>query len=299
MRNTTRKNEIEQEIKHLEVQNKVHLAKAQTFYQRKNKSKNRCRKSEEVESLVMDYQKNLPTPNISLNITEHMKVLFTWLFNDAVSTTNLFSVDGIGDSEMIFGDMRSRIRHRLPDICLTISENFGKKPKSFFDFCRNDVDGYGVSCFNNSVSVDGDDTDDEENGTSEKTNPKNANLTFYTEMFNQQQDLAVADLSENEDECTDVVDFELMDEEEPNILVPGYVSGESPSTQFVCESTKRQECVLEDHDEQVADQPYPKHVRWAKCLANVQARKAVIPIVLRRRLTQSSPHVTGHCPGEI
>lgn len=47
---------------------------------------------------------------------------------------------------------------------------------------------------------------------------RNANLTFYTEMFNQQQDLAVADLSEDEDEHTDVVDFELMDEEEPNIL---------------------------------------------------------------------------------
>ncbi|KAJ4438568.1 hypothetical protein ANN_14515 [Periplaneta americana] len=48
-----------------EVQKKVHLSKAQTFYQRKTKSKNRCRKSEEVESLVMDYQKKLPTPNIS------------------------------------------------------------------------------------------------------------------------------------------------------------------------------------------------------------------------------------------
>ncbi|KAJ4439221.1 hypothetical protein ANN_07340 [Periplaneta americana] len=47
---------------------------------------------------------------------------------------------------------------------------------------------------------------------------------------------------------------------------PGYVPGESPSTQFVCESTKRQEWVLQDHDEQVADQPYPRHVRWATCL---------------------------------
>ncbi|KAJ4434131.1 hypothetical protein ANN_16451 [Periplaneta americana] len=71
------------------------------------------------------------------------------------------------------------------------------------------------------------------------------------------------------------------------------------STQFVCESTKRQEWMLEDHDEQVADQPYPRHVRWAKCLANVQAREAVISVVLRRRLAQSSPHVAGYCPAEI
>ncbi|XP_069672980.1 uncharacterized protein [Periplaneta americana] len=49
---------------------------------------------------------------------------------------------------------------------------------------------------------------------------------------------------------------------------PGYVSRKSPSTQFVCKSTsvksvKCQEWVLEDHDEEVADQSYPRHVRWA------------------------------------
>ncbi|KAJ4442046.1 hypothetical protein ANN_11912 [Periplaneta americana] len=51
-----------------------------------------------------------------------------WLFNDAVSTTRLFSVDGIGDSEMIFGEMRQRIRHRLPCIHITVGENLGKNP---------------------------------------------------------------------------------------------------------------------------------------------------------------------------
>ncbi|KAJ4445519.1 hypothetical protein ANN_12199 [Periplaneta americana] len=37
-------------------------------------------------------------------------------------------VDGIGDSEMVFGEMSWRIRHRLPDICLTVGENLGKNP---------------------------------------------------------------------------------------------------------------------------------------------------------------------------
>ncbi|KAJ8866876.1 hypothetical protein PR048_032738 [Dryococelus australis] len=46
---------------------------------------------------------------------------------------------------------------------------------------------------------------------------------------------------------------------------PGYVPGESPSTRFVCESTKHQQWLLEDRDEQVTDQPYPRHVRWATC----------------------------------
>ncbi|KAJ4450380.1 hypothetical protein ANN_01801 [Periplaneta americana] len=51
-------------------------------------------------------------------------------FNDAVSTTRLFSIDGIGDSEMEFGEMKSRIRHILPDIRSTVGENLGKKPTS-------------------------------------------------------------------------------------------------------------------------------------------------------------------------
>ncbi|KAJ4447195.1 hypothetical protein ANN_09197 [Periplaneta americana] len=51
-----------------------------------------------------------------------------WLFNDTVSTTRLFSVDEIGDSEMIFGEMRPRIRQRLPCIHITVGENLGKNP---------------------------------------------------------------------------------------------------------------------------------------------------------------------------
>ncbi|KAJ4433230.1 hypothetical protein ANN_15488 [Periplaneta americana] len=51
-----------------------------------------------------------------------------WLFNDAVSTTRLFSVGEIGDSEMVFGEMSPRIRHRLPGIHLTVRKNLGKNP---------------------------------------------------------------------------------------------------------------------------------------------------------------------------
>ncbi|KAJ4442017.1 hypothetical protein ANN_11881 [Periplaneta americana] len=40
------------------------------------------------------------------------------------------NVDEIGDSEMIFGEMKPRIRHRLPDIHLAVGENLGKNPNS-------------------------------------------------------------------------------------------------------------------------------------------------------------------------
>ncbi|KAJ4447988.1 hypothetical protein ANN_09998 [Periplaneta americana] len=53
-------------------------------------------------------------------------IFLTWLFNDTVSTIRLFSVDGIDGSEMVFGEMRPRIRHRLPEICLTVGQNLGK-----------------------------------------------------------------------------------------------------------------------------------------------------------------------------
>ncbi|KAJ4450074.1 hypothetical protein ANN_01481 [Periplaneta americana] len=38
----------------------------------------------------------------------------------------IISVDGIGDSGMVFGEMRSKIRHRLPDIRLTAGETSEK-----------------------------------------------------------------------------------------------------------------------------------------------------------------------------
>ncbi|KAJ4449618.1 hypothetical protein ANN_01021 [Periplaneta americana] len=53
------------------------------------------------------------------------ELVFQYPISSFVSSL-LFSIDDIGDSEMVFGEMRSRIRHRLPDIRLTVGENFGK-----------------------------------------------------------------------------------------------------------------------------------------------------------------------------
>ncbi|KAJ4430074.1 hypothetical protein ANN_22283 [Periplaneta americana] len=65
---------------------------------------------------------------LSLKVCGSRYCELDWLFNDAVSTTRLFSVDEIGDSEMVFDEMRPRIRHRLPSIHLTVGENLGKNP---------------------------------------------------------------------------------------------------------------------------------------------------------------------------
>ncbi|KAJ4436042.1 hypothetical protein ANN_18669, partial [Periplaneta americana] len=43
------------------------------------------------------------------------------------TSVRFFSVDEVGDSEMIFGEMKPRIRHRLPCIHITVGENLEKK----------------------------------------------------------------------------------------------------------------------------------------------------------------------------
>ncbi|KAJ4439953.1 hypothetical protein ANN_08084 [Periplaneta americana] len=76
----------------------------------------KCETITEIRNILLTMH-NVPLSNYS-----------SWLFNDAVSTTRLFSVDEIGDNEMIFGEMRPRIRHRLPCIHITVGEHLGKNP---------------------------------------------------------------------------------------------------------------------------------------------------------------------------
>ncbi|KAJ4450947.1 hypothetical protein ANN_02382 [Periplaneta americana] len=56
------------------------------------------------------------------NIELYSPQRFNWLFMDASSTIRLFSVKEIRDSQMIFGEMRPIIRHRLSEILLTIEK---------------------------------------------------------------------------------------------------------------------------------------------------------------------------------
>ena len=65
----------------------------------------------------------------------------------------------------------------------------------------------------------------------------------------------------------------------------------TPSSQ----SKKLQEWLLEDHGDQVVDQLYPRNVGWPSCLANLQAKKAEIPVVLRKKLAQYKPNVALSC----
>lgn len=69
-------------------ENKVHKLKADVFYVRKIQAKCKSRKSESLESLTMDFQKNLPTPNISTIIVYYKRQLSMYSFNIHILSYN-------------------------------------------------------------------------------------------------------------------------------------------------------------------------------------------------------------------
>lgn len=75
------KESIENEIRLLNVNNQVHLKKAETFYARKRNARLNARNKESVEAICMDFQKNLNVPNITTNDAYYKRKLGYYLFN--------------------------------------------------------------------------------------------------------------------------------------------------------------------------------------------------------------------------
>ncbi|KAI4455531.1 dna-directed rna polymerases i ii and iii subunit rpabc2 [Holotrichia oblita] len=59
--------DLENRLKGLEAEIKLHKLQANTFYDRKRKAKRTYKKQTDFEAIRMDYSKNLPTPNITTN----------------------------------------------------------------------------------------------------------------------------------------------------------------------------------------------------------------------------------------
>lgn len=71
----------EKEIKKLELEHDLHLKKAQKFYSIKKKFKKISRNDGTTAALTMDFQKNLPTPNITTNDVYYRRQLNFYSFN--------------------------------------------------------------------------------------------------------------------------------------------------------------------------------------------------------------------------
>lgn len=72
---------LKQELRRENTENEVHRRKADTFYERKRQARDRSRKHKNTEAICMDFQRNLPCPNISTSVVYYKRQLSLFLFN--------------------------------------------------------------------------------------------------------------------------------------------------------------------------------------------------------------------------
>lgn len=73
--------QLNQNKKNLEVANNLHLKKAEKFYEIKRKARKNSKRTPEVMCIAMDFQKNLPIPNLSTNDVYYKRQLSFYIFN--------------------------------------------------------------------------------------------------------------------------------------------------------------------------------------------------------------------------
>lgn len=127
-------------MKKVNTEHDVHLRKAESFYERKGAARKAAQKSNEIEAICMDFQKNLCTPNISTNDVYYKHQLSFYLFNihtlstqESVFYTYDESVGKKGSDEVtsmlydfICNIMRPQVRHLtiFCDSCAGQNKNF-------------------------------------------------------------------------------------------------------------------------------------------------------------------------------
>ncbi|KAJ8918941.1 hypothetical protein NQ315_016843 [Exocentrus adspersus] len=80
--------EILTSLRGLESENTVHKKKAEVFYERKRTLRYKCQRDKESEAICMDFQKNLPVPNITSNDVYYKRQLSVFSFNIHILATN-------------------------------------------------------------------------------------------------------------------------------------------------------------------------------------------------------------------
>lgn len=85
--NDTNMEELLQTRRSLEVENTVHLKRADVFYERKRKARQNAEKNRNFEAICMDYQKNLPVPNKTTNDIYYKRQLTCISFNIHILST--------------------------------------------------------------------------------------------------------------------------------------------------------------------------------------------------------------------
>jgi hypothetical protein len=109
---------FEQELHKKETEKKVHLAKSEKFYSIKRNCRKKSRKNEEVEAITVDFQKNLPTPNITTSDVYYRRQLNFISFNIHIlsDSTSVFYTYDESVARKGADDVCSMIKHFVDNI---------------------------------------------------------------------------------------------------------------------------------------------------------------------------------------
>lgn len=121
---------LEKELWIKEKEKKVHLARSEKVYSIKKKFRKESRKHEELEAFTIDYQKNLPTPNITTSDVYYRRQLNFISFNIHV----------LSDSTSVFYTYDESVaRKGADDVCSMLKHFFenilSSKVKHIVIFC--------------------------------------------------------------------------------------------------------------------------------------------------------------------
>lgn len=80
--------QLNDDLKSLHTKKEVHLRRAKTFYDRKRAARLEAQQNPQIEAIAMDFEKNLPVPNIQTNDVYYRRQLSFYMFNIHVLSTS-------------------------------------------------------------------------------------------------------------------------------------------------------------------------------------------------------------------
>jgi len=109
------KNSLNKTLKQKSIEHELHKKKGDKFYELKRKYRRAAKKTPDLETIVMDYQRNLPTPNITTNDVYYRRQLNFISFN----------VHVLSDESSIFYTYDETVaRKGADDVCSMLEHYF-------------------------------------------------------------------------------------------------------------------------------------------------------------------------------
>lgn len=134
--------DVKEQLSKAETENKVHLARAKQFYNHKRNARRSAEVDDSIMAICMDFQKNLPAPNITTNDVYYRRQLTCISFNihELASNKSHFYVYDETIAKKGSDDVCSMIQHFISN---SVADNV-KHLKIFCDSCAGQNKNYTV-----------------------------------------------------------------------------------------------------------------------------------------------------------